>query len=215
MHTLNLDFIREYLNDDKVKSVLCEKGAHCTHFVCRFGHDYDHDILGYSDPENPDQTIFEFDEDHRDTARKYWRDAKQDAYNIELLDGSRKPKNKRDHQLLDRLRTEAVAVNSNNFPTMQSELSIVPIHRSRASSDENDDTENDTENDMENDTNVTNVNDSNNSYNMVTQTNLQFNGIVQYFNSYPDRIQDPVINQLFQIAIVQNQLINNSYSINN
>ena len=117
-HTQDLDKMRWYLGDPKVKSVLCEKGAHCQHFVCRFGHDYDHDILGHSDPENRNQTDFEYDEEHRDKARQYWREAKQYAYNQELLSGSRQPKNKREHALLTRLMKDQNANHQTDFPTL-------------------------------------------------------------------------------------------------
>jgi len=227
MHTLNLDYIRLYLDDDKVKSVLCEKGAHCTHFVCRFGHDYDHDILGHTDPENPEATIFENDEQYREDARRFWREAKQQAYNSELLNGDRKPKNKRDRQLLERLRKDLVSVNKDNFPNLPGSAPVAPP--SKISWADMDDTD---------DTNLPNLslpalavtplcrsNAGGNSkmeatqtesddiqadvaMNQINQINFHYNGICQHFDKYPGYLQDPVVSQLFQVAFSQNQLLN-------
>lgn len=215
MHTLNLDFIRLYLDDDKVKSVLCAKGAHCTHFVCRFGHDYDHDILGRSDPDDPDHTVFEHDEEHRETARRFWREAKQEAYNIELLSGDRQPKNKRDMLLLERLRNEVVSFNQENFPPLpaspeplplplpipveitQPALTIAPLKRSMATGDVDHYQSDQDEEDYNAQANFA-----------IDQANFHLTGIHQHFINDPSCLQNPVVNQLYQIACSQNQLLN-------
>jgi len=99
MHTLNLDFIRYYLNDPNIKSVLCENGAHCKYFLCRFGHDFDHHILGRSSV-NPDHTVFKHDLDTRNHFRQLWREDKHTAFSQELISGQRKPKNANEQNII-------------------------------------------------------------------------------------------------------------------
>lgn len=115
IHTLDLDFIRQYLQDDKVKSVDCDKGAHCLHFVCKYNHKYDQKIFNSRD------------ENERNLARLEWKKDKQKAYNIELLNGSRKPKNKEDHDFIQNNTNLVRQMNFNNEDIEDEENELMKI----------------------------------------------------------------------------------------
>lgn len=211
-HTQDLDKIRWYLGDPKVKSVLCEKGAHCQHFVCRFGHDYDHDILGHSDPENRNQTDFEYDEEHRDKARQYWREAKQYAYNQELLSGSRQPKNKREHALLTRLMKDQNANHQTDFPTLSTNPPVpapwTPAQMvgsqsyfaSAAPAPSPAPTPAPTPVPVESEQPqyLNPVQPS--QYTYQDMMNLRYQGLMNTFHANPGYLEEPVVNELFQLC---------------
>lgn len=196
MHTQNLDDIRFYLEDPKVKSVLCEKGAHCKHFLCRFGHDFDYIIFGKNSDTPPCLTKFEYSTEDRNIARQNWRDAKHFAFSQELMDGSRKPKNKYEEDLLATLQEQTVSNNKENFPPLSSNINIedekdvgmistdIPVY------------------------NPVNTDDA--YYEAVVDVNQKFNGIFSYFQNNPNYLNDPIVSQLYQVAYRQNYLLNST-----
>jgi hypothetical protein len=94
MHVDNIDWIRNYMDDGSIKSKMCKHGSHCLEFLCRFEHQFDHVIFGKMEG-------YEFDEAGREWAKARWREEKHKAYNIELMNGTRKPKNPEDFKLLE------------------------------------------------------------------------------------------------------------------
>lgn len=192
MHTCNLDFMREYLEDDKIKSVLCENDGHCTHFLCRFGHEFDHVILGHTHPDNKDEIIFTCNEEARNKARDDWAKVKQDAFNSELLDGSRKPKNKRERDLLARLRKRTVAKTPSNFPTLAGNVLASAASDAKPAM-----------------AGSFPMNANFGNY-MALDCNARFNRLSYMFTHNPSSCGDPqIIAQIWELVCLQNQVINN------
>lgn len=210
MHTLNLDFIQEYLGDDnnRLKSVECEKLGHCPHFLCRWGHSQDHIIFGRSDPEDPDATFFEYSEEERAQARSAWKAEKHDAYMQELLTGQRQPKNKREEEMLEQYRINSMS-NPNNFPALGNtppiqhpipvwgQVPIQPLEEVVVESQEVQQIEIVPETIQEEQPKFS-----------LEIINGQFNSLYQFFNSYPAYLQDPMVYNLFQLACNQYEFMN-------
>lgn len=195
MHTDNIDFIKEYLEDGKIKSVLCENAAHCRNFLCRWGHDYDYIIFGHSDTtdENadPDTTVYDFSLQERDNARQAWKDAKHEAYCQELYDGSRQPKNERERNMLIEMQQNQANVEMHQIIEQSIPVSIYPDTPPI----------------------ICNIQPQTiypvDPVPMGYDISAHFSVIANHINMHPSNyFADPVIYQLFQLACRQHNIIN-------
>lgn len=208
MHTRNLDMIKEYLDDKdgKTKSVLCERGAHCHHFLCQWGHDFDHIIFGHTDPEDPNRTIFQYNDEERAQARAAWKTAKHQAYVQELVTGQREPKNQHDQDLIDQYNLSMVSVNTANFPSLPTNPQPIQPPQNSVW--------------VQNEQVEVVVEQPAEQIDVVPETivepqqislddiNNQFHTLCQFFNTYPGYFQDPMFYRLFQLTCIQNNLLN-------
>lgn len=82
IHSSNLDYMRMYLGNDKIKSEYCERESDCKYFLCIFRHKYDHIILGTSDSNN--ETMFHLPEEERNKAKNDWYKSKSIVKNKQI-----------------------------------------------------------------------------------------------------------------------------------